>query len=81
MAGQSHEVKLLRLLRWLLHNFLAMTEKPSHATAKEPNQDIKHLLSSKVSPVTVTESCSSSNISKMITLNQDIQIYKNAILL
>lgn len=64
MAGQSHEVKLLRLLRWLLHNFLAMTEKPSHATAKEPNQDIKHLLSSKVSPVTVTESCSSSNISK-----------------
>ena len=65
MVWQSHEVKLLRLLRWLLHNFLAMTEKSSHATAREPNQDIKHLLSlTAFSPVTVTKSCSSSNISK-----------------
>ncbi|KJV92054.1 hypothetical protein RBEMOGI_0672 [Rickettsia bellii str. RML Mogi] len=65
MAWQSHEVKLLRLLRWLLYNLLAMTEKSSHATVREPNQDIKHLLSSKgFSPVTVTKSWSSSNISK-----------------
>ncbi len=64
MAWQSHEVKLLRLLRWLLHNFLAMTEKSSHARAREPNQDIKHLLSLTVFlPVTVTKFCSSFNIS------------------
>ncbi len=65
MAWQSYEVKFLRLLRWLLHNFLTMTEKSSHATARELNQDIKQLLSLTVFlPVTVTKSCSSSNISK-----------------